>query len=282
MNSRSQAILVRANDGKHYVLKLNDNPQGPHLLANEQMGSIIAKAVGIPVAESKSILVSESFIDSHPTMWFRLSSGRRRPQKGVHSGSQMVGQPSGSERPTEYISPSRIDTITNRDAFLGMYLLDVWANHQDSRQAVLMENSSTTKEVRFIDHGHMFGGPEWNFRNDDCSPLHSTLAVYTDLWQDDQVALWIAKFQSVIPEVLDSLADIVEPRWYKGDLLALFERLNERLVSLPGLAQKNASRHWQVFEKKRTHDALRLSDSGIHDIGASTEGGAVSPRNAIA
>jgi hypothetical protein len=282
MKGGSQSILIRANDGKHYVVKLNDNPQGPHLLANEHMGSAIAKAVGIPVAESKAILFSQGFIDSHPPMWFELPSGLRRPKKGLHAGSLMVGQPSGPERPTEYISPSRINTISNREAFLGMYLLDVWANHQDSRQAIFKGSSGITKEVKFIDHGHMFGGPEWNFRDDYCSPLHSELAVYTDLWQDDEVALWIAKFQSVIPGVLGTLAHIMEPQWHKGDLIVLFERLNERLVNLGDLVQKNASRHWRVFEKRSIDDTLRLPDSGIHDVGTSDERGTVSRRNAIA
>lgn len=159
-----------------------------------------------------------------------------------------------------------------------MYLLDVWANHQDSRQAIFKESSSITKEVRFIDLGNMFGGPEWNFRDNYCSPLHSA----SEVWQDDQVALWIAKFQAVIPGVLDTLTHVVEPQWHKGDLVALFERLNERLVNLPGLVQRNASRHWRVFEKRRIDDTLRLSDSGIRDVGASDERDAVSRRNAIA
>jgi hypothetical protein len=71
-----------------------------------------------------------SFIDSNPDLWFDLQSSEiRRPRKGVHFASLLVGQPSGQSRPTQYISPSGINMITNRDAFLGMYLLDVWANH---------------------------------------------------------------------------------------------------------------------------------------------------------
>ena len=54
--------------------RLTDH-QAPHLLANEHIGSAIAKAVGIPVVASKSLFFSESFIDKHPTMWFDLSSG---------------------------------------------------------------------------------------------------------------------------------------------------------------------------------------------------------------
>ena len=129
MTKCSQSIFVQANDGKYYVVKMAGNPQGTNTLANEYVGSFVAKAVGLPVVQPRGIFLSDSFIDKHPYLWFELPFGVRRPEDGVHFGSLLIGQPSGAERPTEYISPSRIDRITNREAFLGMYLLDVWANH---------------------------------------------------------------------------------------------------------------------------------------------------------
>jgi hypothetical protein len=98
------------------------------------------------------IRLSDHFIDSEPEMWFELSSGRKRPEAGLHYGSLLVGQPSGCERPSEYFSRSKINTITNRDAFLGMYILEVWANQQTivrlfslgSRWMALKRSSSST------------------------------------------------------------------------------------------------------------------------------------------
>jgi hypothetical protein len=269
MKGGSQSILVHANDGKHYVVKMADNPVGPNLLANEHMGSLVAKAVGLPVVEPKGICFSDSFIDSHPDLWFELPFGARRPEKGVHFGSLLVGQTSGPERPTEYISPSRIDRITNREAFLGMYLLDVWANHQDNRQAIFRRSSDNTQEVCFIDHGHMFGGPGWKFQDNLGSALHLEMAVYTDLWQDKQITLWISRFQSVIPEALISATQSIsiQSHWYKGDLAELTERLTDRLANLAELVQNDASRNWLAFRQKNIDETLRLSDSGIHDLG---------------
>jgi hypothetical protein len=202
----------------------------------------------------------------------------------VHFGSLLVGQTSGADRPTEYISPSRIDRITNREAFLGMYLLDVWANHQDNRQAIFRRNFGNTQEVCFIDHGHMFGGPEWNFQNNLGSPLHLEMAVYTDLWQDEQIALWISRFQSVIPEALRSAADptYIEPHWYKGDLAELIDTLTDRLANLPELIQEDASRIWRPFQQKNIDETVRLSDSGIHDFGTPGTRSAVPRRRATA
>jgi hypothetical protein len=268
MKGGSQSIFVQANDGKYYVVKMKDNPQGVNTLANELLGSLIAKSVGLPVAEGKGMYLSDSFIDSYPDLWFDLPSGRRRPDKGMHFGSLFVGQPSGESRPTEYISPSRVNLITNRDAFLGMYILDVWANHQDNRQAILRRASDElTQEAFFIDHGHMFGGPEWDFKECPGVAFHLEMAVYSDLWQDEQIASWISHFQTVVPEVLSWFPCIALPRWYDGDLDSLMARLTARLASLTELVQADRAKSWQLAPQKSKDDTLRLSDSGIHNVG---------------
>ncbi|WP_433968322.1 HipA family kinase [Tunturiibacter gelidiferens] len=267
MKGGSQSILVRANDGRHYVVKMTDNPIGPNLLANEHLGSHVAKAVGLPVAEAKGILLSDSFIDSHPDLWFELPSGVRRPTKGMHFASQFVGQTSGPDRPTEYISPSRVSMITNREMFLGMYLLDVWANHQDNRQAIFTRGSTKAQEVCFIDHGHMFGGPAWNFKENPASALHLERSVYNDLWQDEQVTSWISRFQTIIPGVLSSIFPCMPDEWYTGDLNELHRRLADRLICLPKLVNADAERTWHPSQQKTIDETLRLSDFGIHHVG---------------
>jgi len=267
MRGGSQSVLVRANDGNHYFVKMTDNPVGSNLLANEYMGGLLAKAVGLPVAESKGIFFSDSFIDSHPDLWFDLPSGMRRPNKGVHVGSLLLGQPSGAKRPTEYISPSRIDRITNREAFLGMYLFDVWANHQDNRQAILRRLDDNTQKVFFIDHGHLFGGPRWNFDDNSVAALHLETAVYSNLWQDEQVTRWVTIFQSVIPEVLKSVAKSIEPQWYQGDISELIGKLTTRLTGLPELIGEDVSRNSWPFQRDSINEP-HSSDSGIHDLRA--------------
>jgi hypothetical protein len=268
MKGGSQSILVRANDGKHYVVKMADNPIGPNVLANEFMGSSIAKAAGLPVAEAKGIVISDSFIESHPDLWFELQSGKRRPNKGVHFASLLVGQTSGTERPFEYVSPSRVHLVTNREAFLGMYILDIWANHQDNRQAVFRRRPDNTLEAFFIDHGHMFGGPEWNFNATSLSALHLELEIYRDLWQEDKITSWVSRFQTVVPGVLRRIADPMDSKWYSGDLAALIDRLTKRLAELPELVQTDLARISRQFPRNRIEETLRQSKSGLHNIGA--------------
>ena len=269
MKGGSQSILVQCDDNRFYVVKMAGNPQGSNILANEFMGSVIAHAVGLPVAECRVIRLSDHFIDSEPEMWFELSSGRKRPEAGLHFGSLLVGQPSGCERPSEYISRSRINTITNRDAFLGMYILDVWANQQDNRQAVLLRQPlDGTQEVFFIDHGHMFGGSEWNFEDRPGVAFHLESSIYTDLWHDDIVFSWISHFRTVLPEVLSRITSMVPSPWYNGDLRNLLAGLIHRLSNLTELVQKDATTSRRFVYQNSENDTLRLSNSGIYILRA--------------
>jgi hypothetical protein len=269
----SQSNLVQANDSKYYVVKMMENPQGSNILANESLGVAVASAVGLPVADNKGIYLSNTFIDSFPDLWFDTPAGRRRPSKGVHSGSLFIGQPSGPQRPNEYISPSGVDNIANRQDFLGMYILDVWANHQDSRQAVFCRSSDGTQKAVFIDHGHMFGGPEWTFQ--DRRPgiaFHLEKNIYTDLWNEDRVASWISHFQVVIPSALSYANVAMQPRWYKGKADELIARLTERLCHLPELVRADIDESWQLTKTRTVNDRLRLPDSGILDLRTSDRG----------
>jgi hypothetical protein len=269
MKGGSQSILVQCDDDRFYVVKMAGNPQGPNVVANEFLGSVIAGAVGLPVAESMLIHLSDHFIDSEPDIWFELPSGKKRPDTGLHFGSLLVGQPFGPQRPSEYISPSRINSIANRDAFLGMYILDVWANQQDNRQAVLLRRSDdNVQEAFFIDHGHMFGGPDWNFRERPGAALHLESSVYSELWHDEIVSSWISHFRTVLPEVLSWVTSILPQRWYNGDLRSLMEGLIHRLSNLIELVQNDAARSRLFVHQNSKNDTLRLSNSGIHKLRA--------------
>ena len=267
MKGGSQSILVQCDDNRFYVVKMAGNPQGPNVLANEFLGSVIAGAVGLPVAESKAIYISDHFIDSEQDMWFGLPSGRKRPEAGLHFGSLLLGQPTGPERPSDYISRSRVTTIANRDAFLGMYILDVWANHQDNRQAVLIRRSDDdTQEAFFIDHGHMFAGTHWNFQERPGAAFHVESSVYSDLWHDEIVTSWISHFRTVLPDVLSWVIPRVPLQWYKGNLRDLSEGLIHRLSNLTELVELDATKSRQFVHQNSENDTLRLSDPGIHKL----------------
>jgi hypothetical protein len=282
MRGGSQSILVQANDTRYYVVKMVGNPQGTNVLANEFLGSMVAMGAGLPVAIARGIYLSDSFIDTYPEIWFEFTDRRCRPSKGMHLGTLFVGQLSGPERPAEYISPSRVGTITNRAAFLGMYILDILTNHQDNRQALFRRAPSGREmEAIFIDHGHMFGGPDWNFDERPGVALHVERSIYSDLWQEEHIASWISHLRLVVPEALTIATPGIPPEWYKGEVKVLFDIVAARLASLDELVHTESQQCGHLFREGLADGALRLSDSGVHRIRTASERGAFSyPRQA--
>ena len=264
MNGGSQSILVQCDDHRYYIVKMSGNPKGGNTLANEVLGSMIIGAVGLPVAEGRAIYISDRFIDGEPDLWFDLPSGSRRPEVGLHFGSLLVGQPSGPARPSEYLSPSRVETITDRSAFLGMYILDVWANHQDNRQAIFLKTSNDKQEFFFIDHGQMFGGSGWNFQERPGMARHLEGSVYAQLWNEKRVSAWISHFRTILPDILGFAASIIPSQWYNGDLHGLTKELSHRVRHLAELVRKDLTNTQHFTLQEIQNDALRLSDPGIH------------------
>ncbi|WP_213803506.1 HipA family kinase [Granulicella sp. dw_53] len=257
MKGGSQSILVQCDDGRFYVVKMIGNPQGANILSNEFLGSAIGAAVGLPVTEGRIIHISNSFLDGEPEAWFESQSGRRRPDAGLHFGSLLVGQPFGSERPNEYFSRSKVSTIANRNRFLGMYILDIWANHQDNRQAIFLPGvDGRSQAFFFIDHGHMFGGPNWIFQERPGGALHLESSIYDSLWNDDIVSSWISHFRKTVPEVLNRIPSIIPARWYNGNLQRLVDTLTHRLARLTELVEAEATTSRLLMQRSSENEKM--------------------------
>jgi hypothetical protein len=244
------------------------NPQGPNVLANEFIGGLVTSAVGLPVAQGRLVHLSEDFIDQNPGLWFETPQGRRRPESGIHFGSMFVGQPEGLYRPTDYISRSRIRSIRNRDAFLGMYILDIWANHQDNRQALLTNLDAHESEIRFIDHGHMFAGPHWRFSERPGLASHLERSVYSDLWSPYETAGWVFRFENAVPAALSRAVSLLPTWWYSGNVDLLHYTLMQRLADLAELIERERTGSHQAIQRSTTNGTLRIPHFGIHMFGA--------------
>jgi hypothetical protein len=70
MNGTAQSFLVGASDGKIYVLKLKNDPQGPNALFNEALGSVLAKSMGLAIPAWSPIRVDEQFVRENPILHF--------------------------------------------------------------------------------------------------------------------------------------------------------------------------------------------------------------------
>ncbi len=252
MHGGSQSILIRGEDERLYVVKLNNNQQGPNLLANEVLGSELLHAVGLPTPSWKPIFISENFIKKNPSLHFELQFGSRKVRSGIHFGSQFISRTAGGEV-YDFLPSSFCNRIVNREDFLGIYIFDVWANHRDHRQAVFSTRQTNRAiNAHFIDNGHLFGGPHWDFRDKPGAAMCLDRNLYTTTWQESDVDAWISRFETSIPQSLSRVTQQVPQDWYNGNIDELISCLLFRSSDLSNLFQLEVEHNQRIKILPRT------------------------------
>ena len=224
----SQSRLVTCDDGKLYVLKMHPSPQGPNVLANEALGSILLRGLGFFAPRWRQVTINLKTLRLFPDLAMSAADGGTTfPEFGVHFGSQYLGGP--QYRLVDVIPKSRLHTLRNASQILPMYLFDVWASHQDNRQCVYQKlQDANLYDTFFIDNGHLFGGPTWQDVAGHARTLHSDLIEPIRI-DDPRVDQCLKLFEEQIPRLLHRAVALVPPEWYKDDIYALYARLMWRL-----------------------------------------------------
>jgi hypothetical protein len=154
----SSPIVVRASDGYYYVVKFGNNPQDPNVLFNEALGSEVYRGCGLPTADWCPVWVPGSFIQRNYRCRMSMAYGWRKPTAGWCFGSKVLTVDPGCLY--DFLPPRDYAHIANRWDFWTAWVLDVLCGHTDHRQALFMKLRSGLFQAFFIDHGHLFGGPD--------------------------------------------------------------------------------------------------------------------------
>jgi CheY-like chemotaxis protein len=243
----SQPRLMRASDGHLYVVKFQDNPQGSRVLANELLASRLAQQLGLPVPQAEVLELSPKLAEP---LYFETPTGPRRISPGLHVGIRLVISPLEG-RIYDFLPQAYVDQICNPEDFAGIQLFDLWTCNRDMRQAVYWKRSQQKKfTVTFIDHGHCFGGPDWKF---------PTSFKADSLPSADEGGSWLAKLDSLPPDLIFRLVHEIPPEWYsndKGGLCDMLARLVVRRVDLRRLLAAS----WQP-ELQGTGQPTQLEES---------------------
>ncbi len=220
----AQSTIVRCSDGEFYVLKMNRNPQGSRVLINEAIGSLHLDGLGFTTPTPRRIWVGQRMIDKNPLLSFEGSTGSYPPEGGFHFGSLFIPYSQTSDE----AAPNCL--INNRSEITGITLFDVWANHTDRRQYLynydLRKRQST---ISFIDHGHLFGGPEWQ---DNMSTYWVSKHLKRPHLDDPALITWIQRFKQVLPALLEGVAVAVDSVWTTGKTAEFIRCFHNRLKVL--------------------------------------------------
>lgn len=234
LRGSSQPSIIRGEDGDFYVVKSRGFP-GVRGLFNEALGTELIKSLGLPTPDWVPISISEDFIDRNPGMWFQLGSAPIRPIAGMHFGSRMI-QADGEQRTYQMIPHIWTKKIKNRDDFVGMLVLDLWANNCDRRQAVFLGDKQSGLQAFFIDNDFMFGG---KFGFEVTCPRRAMvhdLGIYTGLWTRQRVEKWQHMVGRIDDGMIERIIGSVPAEWADTQTrLEVAAQLRVRRTLLPAM-----------------------------------------------
>lgn len=229
----SQPSILRGSDGGFYVVKFNSFP-GSRGLANEAVGAELIRCAGLPAPDWVPMEVSDEFLERNPGLWFSTGGGAIRPAAGLYFASRLV-EARGEARTYQMIPHAWIGRIRNRADFLGMLMLDLWANQCDRRQAVFLSHSGSLY-ARFIDNDSLFGG---KFGNEITCPRRTMvhdLDTYKGLWDEKKVQKWLQKFEGIDEDCIHEVLTSIPEEWADASARRdIFEQLRVRRRHLPRL-----------------------------------------------
>jgi hypothetical protein len=261
----TQAILAEASDGHVYVVKFNCCVQGANLPFNESAGTELYRALNLPSPAWNPLLVTDSFLDENPGCRVQSCGDSVRPVAGLCFGSRYLGE--SGERLLEILPGGSFKRVNNHSAFWLAWLVDICAGHVDNRQAIFTEDQAGWLNAVFLDHGHMFGGPQGDEQR------HFLASRYLDPRVYQEIPLQpLEGFRKTVQCLdVDKLWNDIQALpedWKTASALAAMTQCLNRL-SDPSLLRNimdtmvDAQYQVQQRERRAQHDQLRKAASSV-------------------
>ena len=172
MRGGAQGQMMLGADSHIYVVKFQNNPQHPRVLANEWLGTRLARAAGLAVPETELVDVSSWLIENTPELEIDLGRTRERCRAGLQFGSRFAGGLCRGRWWTT-CAEEQLAEVKNLGEFAGILALDKWTGNANGRQAVFVRKQRERRyRAVFIDFGYCFHAGEWRFED---APLRGVL-----------------------------------------------------------------------------------------------------------
>ena len=226
MRGGAQSHLMRCDDGGYYIVKFQNNPEGNRTLANDLLGTLLARHLGLPVSDPAIVEVTEDLKPGKGDQMLGYDPGAKLGQPGKCFGSKyltprMPGRHCSSLEPRDS-NRAYLSKLRNLEDFAGMLVFDKWVCNTDPRQVVFVRSEDDRDRVVMIDFGYCFHGPYWRF------PLYSSVGVFDERYVYNAIEAmeafepWLQMLENdVNADVLTTLAGLIPPIWYDFNVVAL-------------------------------------------------------------
>lgn len=145
----SKPLLFRCDDGKEYVVKLMNNPQGLRVLPNELIAYRLGRLLKLPVGKCAIVHISKELIKSFPSLKVKQLTA------GPHIGSLYYQEAKPLNDVQDLIGCENL-----REA-AGMIAFDHWIQNwdrADNSSNILVLKQADRKKIIMIDHANAFTG----------------------------------------------------------------------------------------------------------------------------
>ena len=175
--------LVRGDDGNFYVAKFLGNPQGNRTLINEWIACRLLSDMGISMP-SLPILEFPSALQGHEYLHVLVGRKRIAPHGVLHLGSRCPVDPEKTAI-FNFLPNKLLSNVCNLAEFATMFVFDQCVGQSDKRQASFVRHRKGTAGIVlgacFVDHGMVFDGDQWQFRDRPLCGLAFQSKVYSCL-----------------------------------------------------------------------------------------------------
>ena len=237
MNGGSKAHMCECSDGYKYIVKFQNNPQGNRTLANDLLGTLLARYMGLPVPDPAIVEVTDDLMPGKRDRMLRYDPGANLGPPGKCFGSKyLTPRMPGSHR-SRSVAPGDLNRayllkLGNLKDFAGMLVFDKWVCNTDPRQVIFVRDEDNRDRVVMIDFGYCFHAHNWRFPPHRSIGVFGEWFVYNAIEGMEAFEPWLQILENDLDEdVLTSLASLIPPIWYDFDsvaLGALLTTLNER------------------------------------------------------
>jgi hypothetical protein len=258
----TQAHLIKAADGRQYVVKFRNNPQGRRTLINEIIASALLKHLRLPTAEPTLVQLSPAFLLANPEIYIELGSRRHAVEAGWHYGSAHVS-PFDEIAVYDFLPDALLKQLANPSVFLGALVFDNWVANTDARQIVFVRDkiwnhlppsgyspSRKSYIAIMIDHGAAFNGSQWEFVRLSNIGLYFRPLVYRSVtgWSDFE--FWLEGVRDISESIGYNAIRALPEELMMDDrdaLHALLERLFARRGLMAGLIERTRCANSALF-----------------------------------
>ncbi len=202
--------FFRADDGKIYVVKLQNNRLGARVLVSEFLAAKFGKIMGLRFPPSDVIFLDEQVIEQS---WELVELGAL---PGRHFASRYLED-------AVYLGKNNIDQATNTSEMAGVILFDHLfhnADRSNNRKNLLLRRENDECRIYAIDNSHLFKSGRWTLESVEY--LGSQLKIYykysfglllKDRLTPEDFLPYLAKVTSLSDAEIDDLVEEIPAEW---------------------------------------------------------------------